>query len=119
MNEDVWEPEVLDHVRVDIDLPPGPVRAVVENHPVLWPAHVVAQAQTQFLEKRSTNSVYIDKVDVRDSAIEVKRDRERERVYSESLGFICMLQTRRVKYFDSIQNYAITSTFIIMILVLK
>ena len=52
MDEDVRYPEVLDHVRVDVDLPPGPVCAVIEDHPVLGPAHVVAESEGELLQTR-------------------------------------------------------------------
>ena len=48
--QDVRHPEILDDVRVDVDLAPGPVCAVVENHPVLWPPHVVTQPQADLLQ---------------------------------------------------------------------
>ena len=51
--QDVRHPEVLDDVRVDVDLPPGPVCAVVEDHPVLRPPHVVAQPQADLLQDKT------------------------------------------------------------------
>ena len=55
MYQDVGNPEVLDDVRVDVDLPPRPVRAVVEDHPVLRPPHVVAQPQADLLGGKTRN----------------------------------------------------------------
>ena len=51
MDDNVWDPEVLDDVRSDIDLSPGPICAVIENHPVLWPPHVVAQPHADLLTR--------------------------------------------------------------------
>ena len=42
MDDNVGDPEVLDDVGGEDDLAPGPVRAVVEDHPVFGPPHVVA-----------------------------------------------------------------------------
>ena len=53
--QDVRHPEVLDDVRVDVDLPPGPVCAVVEDHPVLRPPHVVTQPQADLLQDKTDN----------------------------------------------------------------
>ena len=51
--QNVRDPEVLDDIGVDVDLPPRPVRAVVENHPVLRPPHVVSQPQADLLHDKS------------------------------------------------------------------
>ncbi len=33
MNDDVWCPEVFDHIRTNVDLSPTPVRGLVQDHP--------------------------------------------------------------------------------------
>ena len=50
MDDNVGDPEVLDDVGGEDDLAPGPVRAVVEDHPVFGPPHVVAQSDTDLLQ---------------------------------------------------------------------
>ena len=57
MYQDVGNPEVLDDVRVDVDLAPGPVGAVVEDHPVLRPPHIVAQPEADLLQDKTHNSI--------------------------------------------------------------
>lgn len=70
MDDDIWNPEVLDDVRSDIDLASRPVSGVIQNHPggsrydkvlsermkwlspVFWPPHVVSKSHTYFLKKR-------------------------------------------------------------------
>lgn len=51
MDDNVWDPEVFDDIRSDIDLSPGPVCAVIEDHPVLWPSHVVPKPHADLLRR--------------------------------------------------------------------
>ena len=51
MDDNVRYPEVLDDVRTHVDLPPRPVRAVVENHSMFRPPHVISKTQTYLLKE--------------------------------------------------------------------
>ena len=50
MDDNIRNPEVFDDVRSQDDLAPGPVCAVVEDHPVFGPSHVVAQPHADLLQ---------------------------------------------------------------------
>ena len=50
MDDDVWRPEVVDHVSAHVDLALGPVGRGVEHHARLRPQQLVRQAQADLLQ---------------------------------------------------------------------
>lgn len=51
MDDNIRNPEVFDDVWGQDDLAPGPVCAVIEDHPVFGPSHVVAQPHADLLKR--------------------------------------------------------------------
>ena len=55
MDDDVWSPEVLDHVAPDVDLAGGPVSRAVQDHPRLRPHQLVRPTNADLLEGSKEN----------------------------------------------------------------